>query len=206
MSLLEKIRSGEPDTEAWVFGFDPDINHAGYCGYKFRYSNVGKITPLEVHMGVVVPAPGTKRMAKAVSMSEAIISGMHMGLPQHNDCDLYALIEGQEIYHNAKDPLKTTVAKANDLMLLAYVSGAIVQRMQNFYREIDIKLVKPKEWKGNAKKEAMHEDFLTHINKSQAIVCMDNKKWDQKPPNIHTLDACCMCLKSANKIAKGTWT
>lgn len=202
-SLLDKVRNNT-DKEAWVFGFDPDINHAGYCGYHFKYNNVGMVTALNVHMGVIKPKPGTKRMAKAVSMS-GILKHMRVFPPLTPDCRYYALIEGQEIYHNDKEPLKTTVAKANDLFLLAYVSGAIVHQLQSLFRPVDIKLVKPKEWKGNAKKMAMHDKFLEHLEKSNAEVLMDGEIWDRKPPNIHTLDACCMCQKSAEKIAKGIW-
>ena len=201
MSLLDKVRSST-DSEVWVFGFDPDINHSGYCAYHFKYNSVGMVTPLNVHMGVVKPKPGTKRMDKAVGMSRAIYE-LPIQMPLR--CPHYALIEGQEIYHDAKNPLKTTVAKANDLMLLAYVSGAMVYKIQSLALQTQIHLVKPKEWKGNAKKEAMHDKFLEKMDKSDAIILMDGKQWNRKPPNVHTLDACCMCQKSAEKIAKGIW-
>jgi hypothetical protein len=203
MSLLEKVRrEGAVSKEAWVFGFDPDINNSGYCSYHFRYNPVGMIQALNVHMGVLIPKAGTKRMAKAVGMSRAVYD-LSIEIPMR--CPLYALIEGQEIYHNDKDPLATTVAKANDLLLLAYVSGAIVHKLQTIALDTKINLVKPKEWKKNAKKPAMHADFLSHMEKSNAVVTMDGQQWDREPPNIHTLDACCMCLKSAEKIAKGVW-
>ena len=82
-----------------------------------------------------------------------------VGVNGHNP---YVAAEAQRIYPNRNEKPATVVAKANDLLRLAQISGAFQARFASadFARA---RSFKPDYWKHNAKKEAMHARAIERI-------------------------------------------
>jgi hypothetical protein len=130
-----------PIVVSTVLALDPDTKGSGWA-----YLQGGKIEAV----GVISPSEkGLKGSLAAIAMAGMI----NYTLTKLPPVDL-AVVEGQEVYRNGK-------ADANNLLLLALVSGAALATMSS--RAKLMVCPRPKEWKGGAPKGAHQARILDEI-------------------------------------------
>lgn len=222
-SLIDRLRSG---TESWataqIHGFDPDLSTCGHAiilvHYRTDVLGVFKIDSV-IMSRIEVACDKLKGLPKACSMVDAIHK-----YELYSTVIALSFVESQQVYPDPDMDRGEMVAKANDLLRLAHVSGAYHQKALDADHAVYVML--PHEWKGNRPKEAMHADVVRDI-KAQASPGISNpfrlmkmqsdgtqtherfnltEEWRLKPSNFHTMDALCLAHKGLLRLVRGDAT
>lgn len=126
-SFVDKFRSTPRTTRTVVvFGGDPDMDTTGFAAISAEITIPATAKPrvLGACIGLIVPARGHLReLEQADEMVRAI---MTFSDPHLNACAFHAaFIEAQQVYPNPDEDPRLKVAKANDLLRCAQVTGAL---------------------------------------------------------------------------------
>jgi Holliday junction resolvasome RuvABC endonuclease subunit len=189
MSFLDQLRE---NPETWVSsmygGFDPDLHTAGVATIRVEKSSHGRKRICRARLDVLRVPKKLKAMKAAMSMQETI----HV-----------ALVEGQQLYPDEKATRQSLVAKGNDLIALAHVSGTAAAAFMRSRADTVTKL--PFEWKRNKKKEGMHGRAIKLLQDEKVLVYLGGSYEDPRVPDdtfvksvgSHAMDALCMALTEA---------
>jgi hypothetical protein len=99
------------------------------------------------------------------------------------------IIEGQQLYPDRFLSSRELVAKGNDLIALATISGAALTHWAQL-PVAKARILLPAEWKGQREKDAMHRHLMRILGGVEI----------EGPNNNHTRDALCMAV-----VAAGMW-
>lgn len=149
-SMIDRLRSTtSTSTSVAVFGFDPDQDTVGWAMMLATMHTParGPAQVREVHLGLIeadvrgTPLEKTELMIKAVRQWNAPPTA----------ADVHAVfVEAQQVYAEEQSP-QERVGKANDLLRLAQITGAI--QLMAYQADFPIvQAVLPRTWKGNHKK------------------------------------------------------
>jgi hypothetical protein len=172
-SLIDKARANPPQPVLRrVFGGDPDMDTTGWAILSggFTRPSTGPAKVFAVQMGLLRPEPGKRRdLEQADAMVDAIA---RFWLPDCKQMDhmmgFHAFIEAQQVYPTPDEDPRTRVAKANDLLRCAQVTGALqawVKRITNN----DQRSVLPATWKGQQRKE---QTVAMLVERLAAVPCI----------------------------------
>jgi hypothetical protein len=118
MSFIDHIRSNK---EIWkekdYGGFDPDLHNSGVATATVRQSSLGRREVLRVYVDVLSIKKTLTELQAVMAMQEMIWATPEVFLAHT------AIVEGQRIYPNETKTPKRAVAKGNDLINLAHISG-----------------------------------------------------------------------------------
>jgi hypothetical protein len=157
-SLLDKLNANPPVPVAMsVFAVDPGLDVLGWARITIRATKPLMAAPQfsDVVFGLLESgAPkGSRDVVKAQCMVAAIARHFH---PYLDPCDM-VVVEGQQVYYKDDENRDAVVAKANDLLRLAQVMGAM-QMLAAVHQVPCTQTPLPAEWKGQADKRNMHDD------------------------------------------------
>lgn len=173
-------------TERWV-GFDPDLHQAGLVMLTVQRSNKSRKRICDVHPLCL----GVSRKFKGLDAVHIMVEHITHHVKNIGFLD-HALVESQQSYYKDNDSRAKIVGQANDLIMLATVSGAAAAVFMAAGADVQIKL--PAQWKGQRKKENMHRRALDILS-AQDIPATKLK--DLEDVCEHVMDALCMALKGA---------
>ena len=219
-SLVERMREAPPVTQrARIFGFDPDIRTLGWAFIDITHQAGIASRPLiegVAQCGLIdASIKHMKDFEQAAVMAEAAVKHLSeyigAGIPE------YVVLEGQQIYPDPDMPRGEIVAKANDMIALMHVSGTL----NGFWRTrpgVAVHTFKPAEWKGQRKKDVMHLDLARQYKDIPLRFSISNRTGEDRISDLtigqsgnlpkfagDALDALCMCVFGANRVAEGRW-
>jgi Holliday junction resolvasome RuvABC endonuclease subunit len=177
-------------TSMQIAGFDPDLHKAGLAIIDVRQSNKARKKIVNFH----ITSLRVEAKLKGLDAAQAMVARVCEVIGCQNFLPIdYAIVESQQSYFKDTDSRAKIVGQANDLIMLATVSGAAAAMLMQQGTRVDIKL--PAQWKGQRKKENMHrkaKDILEgqklyDPSKFAALDGMTEHEWD----------ALCMALKGA---------
>ncbi len=163
--MIDRLRQ-EPATSTTigVFGFDPDQDTIGWglLLASIEKPARGPAPIVQMQFGLIEH----KVKGTPLEQVEAVISAAAKWVAPAFVTDKTALfVEGQQVYANEDEAPRKRVAKANDLLRLAQVTGAI--QMSGYQAGLDhVQAVLPVAWKGNGSKGstvAELQERLAHV-------------------------------------------
>ncbi len=150
-SLVDRMRKEPPTCSSIaVFGFDPDLDTTGWAlvlGAIYRPAQ-GLAPIAHVHLGVIEHSVKGTDMEKAAAMVQAVAQ---WDSPTLDEEQVAVFVEAQQVYPDPDQSPQERVGKANDLLRLAQITGA-VQHMGCVGKIPTVRAVLPHVWKGNVKK------------------------------------------------------
>lgn len=208
-SFLEKVRERPPERRlVKVIGYDPDLRIGGYASLEAEIGGTAaKVIGALLHIAdyQVLPGIGTQRV-NAIARIRLPPLGIMTS-------EAYAIVEGQRIYADPDATRPEIVAKANDLIQVAQVAGAVLGQL--LLGRISTIIVEPQHWKGQRKKGADHKEtarklgdvkiLLTDQAGSPISAVMGRdldalpKKWE------HAMDALGMALYGLDLLSTNRW-
>ena len=212
-SFLDKLRAPgyvQVQEEVEVLGFDPDHNHCGLACVRGKVDRTAHGFVVD-SMIVAVIQPEQRRL-RGLDQTHIMVETLHKyRVPTWNG-RAFAFIESQQVYPREDEERHVTIAKANDLLRLAHVSGGFHLKMLTEGRNCHVML--PAEWKGQRPKEVMHQEVkekyprtpsftyawertLGWTTSSRKLTELTEAKWG------HAMDALCLALYGINQVAIG---
>lgn len=181
--LLDELKKEEWATFIYG-GFDPDLHNSAYVRLMQKESTYGN----KQILNVAAYEFSIKKKYKGFDAVQRMVEEIQVRAeeaPGIFDCNKI-IIEGQRLYPEKDATRQKMVGKANNLMSLAYLSGALhALAVQSCLYQVD--LVQPQAWKGQKKKEPMHHRAKEILSQSSlGHVC--------EGLTIHQMDALCMAL------------
>ncbi len=208
-SMIDRLRStATTRTVMTVFGFDPDLDTTGWACMTGTVTvpPTGRTPITSVHFGMIETRVAGTDIQKAAAMIKAL-------------CDWHApsveagphgvFVEAQQVYPTKDEDMGKRIAKANDLLRLAQITGA-VQALAGRAGITHVHAVLPAAWKGQQHKDstvAMLQERLPgaviamhHSNKPHQVV--DASALDRLPARMgHALDAVGVALYGIDYLA-----
>ena len=223
-SLVDTIRAKPPvGHRISVWGFDPDLDTVGWAHVSGEYTTptTGPVKLTYVSMGLIkAEGKGGTALAKAGRMIAALqhaFNPVYSGATSTwNALEIgrgdHVFIEGQQVYAKEEEPRRVVVAKANDLLRLAQISGSL--QAFAWATTANSEVLLPSDWKHQAKKEAMHAAVTTRIGRMPVDVRRDQHVMINQTQGIatlpkvmgHALDALCLAFVGMDRLiaaAKG---
>jgi Holliday junction resolvasome RuvABC endonuclease subunit len=174
-----------PDEETWhtqeSAGVDPDLHTTGIAIASVARSSLGRKRLDGIWMRSASIDPKLRELDAVNAMTGAIDNAIR-GKAIHQ-----AIVESQQLYYRKNDSKAKIVGQGNDLIMLATISGIATALL--FQKHVDVAILKPARWKGQANKEAMHDRLK--------IMIKDILNVDIDGHDSHCLDALCMALVGA---------
>lgn len=185
-SLIDTIRAADKTIlRCKSIGVDPDLSTTAIAVVSYFKGDTTPTKISSVHTFVAKAEAGTRSMTKVMSMVDAVTM-LISRLPMCSSNHLSAIVESQQLYPDRNESPRSVVAKGNDLIGLATVSGAAAGALLRLDSMADVQLRLPATWKGQMDKKAMHAR-LKHILGDVEV---------DGPNNSHTRDAICMAIKN----------
>jgi len=191
MSFIDRIRESDEQWKTWTSsGFDPDLRTCGLARVSVQTSNHGRKRLVRAETWTIRSRSIKISIDAANAMVETILVHEHL-FDAHE-----AWIEGQQVYPDAFKKRSELVATANDLIMLAHISGAAKALFVKHNCDADIIL--PAQWKGNRKKKPMHKEIANLLGSGSVASFVDDQPTDSvESINIHAKDALGMALRKA---------
>jgi hypothetical protein len=206
-----------------MWAVDPDLWTLGWARIEasFTRPSTAPATIEGVWLGVWSPeGKGAGDIEQVNAMIGSLANPMAPWAHITPDCHVAA--EAQRIYPNRNAKPPEVVAKANDLLRLAQISGAF-QGMFAVDGYARTRAFKPDYWKHNAKKEAMHAAAIKRVDErpdpgkapihlwegTQVSVCTTlaavYKGMTKAAGRLDAFDAVCLGLFGIDEIMYGRW-
>ncbi len=214
MSFIDKIRSTPATSrDVTVFGFDPDMDTTGWAQVDGTLEKPARGFP--IIRGVCLGLIETKtRGLRDLEQTEAMVAAIKLDMPRIVDSlkekKDAVFVEAQQVYPTPDEDPKTRVAKANDLLRLAQLTGA-VQASALFSGVHYVRAVLPATWKGQARKNVTIADLMqtlagttvSIIRPGKAVENVSADRLDKLPGKIgHALDALGIALYGIEWISR----
>ncbi len=208
-SMIDRLRSTPASrTVMTVFGFDPDLDTTGWSCVTGTVvvPPTGKTLVTSVHLGMVETQIKGTDVQKAAAMIAALCQ---WHAPNSEAVPHGVFVEAQQVYPTKDEDMGKRIAKANDLLRLAQITGA-VQALGSRVGIAHVHAVLPATWKGQQHKDstvAMLQQRLPgavitlhHSNKPNQVV--DAAALDHLPARMgHALDAVGVALYGLDHLA-----
>lgn len=183
---MKSFLDGEETWDRFIYaGLDPDLHHTGFVTITVEKSSKSRKRILWVTSLNLTVSDKLKGLDAVHAMIERLTCRVKN--IEHID---YALVESQQSYYKDNDSRAKIVGQANDLIMLATISGAASSVFMAKGADVQIKL--PAQWKGQRKKENMHRKARDIL---EAAECLNTKILDDMCG--HEMDALCMALTGA---------
>lgn len=119
-----------------------------------------------IRFGLLRTKPrGANHMDQAADMVAAVAEHLRGFMISAN----LVAVEAQQVYPDPNETKEETVAKANDLMRLAQITGCI-QGLAHTLNVNQVVAYLPAAWKGQKKKHVQHAEFFQQLGKVPAIM------------------------------------
>lgn len=208
-----------------MYGVDPDLWTLGWARIEADFTRPSTAPPALKRVWVGVWTPEGKGKGDIDQANNMIASLNRHEAPWDRDKVLdrvYVAAEAQRVYPPRNEAPATVVAKANDLLRLAQISGAFQARFANPTYDT-ARSFKPDYWKHNAKKEAMHAAAIQRVDEHRTPVILWQGTESKGIPNpggtlaqvykaltkaagrLDALDAVCLALFGIDELACGRW-
>lgn len=227
-SLVDHLRQHPPANHRLVmWGVDPDLRTLGWARIQTAFTKPSTAPAAIEHLWLGVWAPPTTHKDD-IDQTNAMIgsfkrrsSGVQEQTPwweghERSGIPQFVTAEAQRVYPDRNERPGTVVAKANDLLRLAQISGAF----QGMFADADYarcRSFKPDVWKHNAKKEAMHTAVIQRVGEGPVHVWMGtdvttygslsevHKKLTKAAGRLDVFDALCLAYFGIDEIMCGRW-
>jgi hypothetical protein len=168
-SLIAQLRATPPVTQSfWLLGVDPD---ADTTGWAFVHASVSTHSPpvvFRAFLGLIIPE---KRGLADLQQAQAMVEAVTDFWPPNQVDPRAVFVESQRVYPTPDEEPQTRVAKANDLLRLAQVTGAVQAWAQLSYNhrksvnpKVIIEAVAPATWKGQQRKEHTEAELVKRLD------------------------------------------
>lgn len=207
--MIDRLRASPPVQKVvTVFGFDPDLDTTGWAcltGTIERPAR-GRAPVSTLHLGLIETKVSGTDIQKAAGMIAALA---RWSAPNADAGPHGVFVEAQQVYPTKDEDMGKRIAKANDLLRLAQITGA-VQALANRVSIETVTAVLPATWKGQQNKDStlawLQERLpgavihLHHSNKPNQTV--DAAALDRLPGRMgHALDAAGIALYGLDYLA-----
>jgi len=224
-SFLEAMRTAVgPRETICSIGFDPDLHTSGIgilIGSLTR-PPVAEPTFVEVWAIMIYGREGSLQDVQFADSMVTEVLAFFDGLPNMSLAPsekVITTVEGQRIYPKPNDTRQALVGKANDLMRLGQVSGAVQGRTRSAPYD-GSRVYLPEEWKGQAPKATMHQDTAKRLGdiparligvKPGGKVTVDRSLRAMDLGNVpkafgHALDAVCLAEFGLDRYHDDRWS
>lgn len=217
-SLVDSLRQNPPvNHRAVVWGVDPDLRTLGWARLQVAYTIPSTAAVGLEQLDFGIWAAGSKQMsdidqANAMIASLASPDAPWQAYPSPQGGQ-WVVAEAQRVYPNPNDDRPKVIAKANDLLRLAQISGAF---QGTLHTPVDrTRSYLPHVWKGQAKKETMAAHAITRLHQQTCTVMLWERGLAKHIPAMDmlqlaksfgdALDAVCMAIFGADEISSGRW-
>ncbi len=208
-SLIDRMRATPASrTVMTVFGFDPDLDTTGWACVTGTVTvpAVGRTPITSVHFGMIETKVKGTDIQKAAAMVAALCKWI---APNQELAPHGVFVEAQQVYPTKDEDMAKRIAKANDLLRLAQITGAM-QAIAIRDEIANVHAVLPASWKGQQDKDstiAMLQQrlpgsiiLLHHSNKPNQVV--EAAELDRLPARAgHALDAVGIALYGLDYLA-----
>ncbi len=214
-SLVDKLRKDPPrDVVIHVFALDPGLDLVGWA-HLMAIGTAPLVSPLaftNVTMGLLRCA-GHKGI-KPMEQVQQTIEGIERALGSYISSSEVVAVEGQQLYYKDEETREEVVAKGNDLLRLAQVTGA-VQALAVGHRRPHVLSYLPAAWKQQRRKLPMHLEYAAMLGEQPVTVVDCTPKPGLSPvtsvlPRLdvealpkmmhHGLDALCLAMTAADHL------
>ena len=186
-------RAESPITVSKVYaGFDPDLHNSGLALVSVdECTGVVKTSKLTGAMLVSLDIDKQYRNLEAVSKMIEKIRYTAYTIKERGVRIDSIIIESQQLYPAKESTRQALVAKGNDLIMLATISGAASAALGD---AISATIQLPRTWKQQKSKTVMHARAEMVLQDTQV---MPQGLGSEVPKTSHTQDALCMALTAA---------
>lgn len=152
-SMIDRLRATPPSKQVvTVFGFDPDLDTTGWACLTgtIEHPARGRAAVTSVHLGLIETKVSGTDIQKAAEMIAALCL---WSAPNPEAGPHGVFVEAQQVYPTKDEDMAKRIAKANDLLRLAQITGAV----QALGCRVGIKTVTavlPATWKGQQNKDS----------------------------------------------------
>ena len=173
-------------------GFDPDLHNSGLALIKVAESK-GIVLTKKIEKVTLISLDIDKHYRALDAVTKMIEHIRHTShtLKGRGCVADSIIVESQQLYPNPADTRQALVAKGNDLIMLATISGAATAALGD---AVSATIQLPRTWKKQKKKEVMH-------NRARSVLSEQGVEpiglHAEPIVNSHTMDALCMALTAA---------
>lgn len=210
-SLIDRMRAAPRTTRTLrILGVDPDADTTGWAYIDAVLDSHAGLTIRRVYLGLIVPDQrGLADLEQAQVMIEAVVAFTLPGFPALDG----VFVESQRIYPTPDEDPRTRVAKANDLLRLAQVTGAVQAWAMCHAHQPYVRAVPPADWKGQQRKEHTLAQLQKRLDSVPVLAAYP---WRGKPTELelyghdlnnlpascgHAIDALGIAVWGANWLA-----
>ena len=203
-SLLEKLRTSPTTTHRCRFiGIDPDLHNTGWASILAEWTvpRTAKTVYADLQGGLL-PVPSALRGLQAALASVRAL--VEHGTPQWLvSFQTVMVVEGQQVYPDGDAPRSEIIGKANDLLMLAQVTGGAMAF--GVTRGFQVQAVLPRTWKGQKDKSAHQGHILAQLfGLGLGDARLDGHLVTRLPPKYnHAMDAVGIALWAAEQASMG---
>lgn len=182
------LEGGETWISKRVAGFDPDLHKAGLAILGIQESNKAR----KKIVNFMVTSIRIEAKLRGLQACRAMVRRVREVVKTLLPTD-YAIVESQQSYYKDTDTRAKIVGQANDLIMLATISGAAAAMFMTQDTQVDIML--PSQWKGQRKKVNMHRRAKEILEGQKGLSSKGFEVLESMTE--HEGDALCMALKGA---------
>lgn len=184
-SFVDRLRStATTSREICVHGFDPDGDTTGWARLQSTLETParGPARVTGVMIGIVEPSSGRRR---DLDQAEAMVRAVYDHRSRLGGCALptHVFVEAQQVYPTPDEDPRKRVAKANDLLRLAQVTGA-VQAIAHAEGACFVRALLPATWKGQQQKDVT---IATCMQRLQGVPIQLIRRGTEPPEQVDAL-------------------
>lgn len=201
-----------------MWGVDPDLRLLGWSRVQVSFTKpaTAPVTIEQVWLGLWAPPVSHRNdIDQANAMIGSLANPVAPWLQPEGGVAEYAVAEAQRIYPKRNEAPATVVAKANDLLRLAQISGAFQSHLAHA-GEPRARSYLPHVWKGQADKDAMHKRVLKQLELTPVVLWHNLETQAHytigaamaglaKAKRMDALDALCLAQYGIDEIVHGRW-
>ncbi len=174
-SFIDRQRANPPvHHRVSVHGFDPDEDTVGWASIHTVIPPHPEVRPI-ISMSLI---RAVRKCRNDVEQVEEMIERLSLHRSYIDGCP-YVFVEAQQVYPTPDESPRERVAKANDLLRLAQVTGA-VQAIAHAQNARLVRAVLPATWKGQRQKEVT----VAELCERYATNCVTVIRGDKDPLQI----------------------
>ncbi len=207
-SLLDRLRTSPTTTHRVRFiGIDPDLHDTGWAAVLAEWTTprtaATKYTDLT---GGLLSVKASLRGLDAANASSKAVARLLWQDAFLDNIPTVIVAEGQQVYPKIDVDRAEIIGKANDLLMLAQVTGAALGAAE--VRGLLASAVLPRTWKGQKDKEIHQDKILIQVcNKGLGATTLDGHLISKLPPKYkHAVSAIGIALWAAEQASMGLLT
>jgi len=187
----------------WFVGVDPDGHDTGVAWLHAAWTSplTGPVVISEVHAGLA-SIPKNLRGLDAVDAMVGALSKSLNDIRNLTKGKITLVAEAQQVYPREEMARAELVAKANDLLKLAQITGAALAIADRFSWDYTSEL--PAQWKQQKKKDAHHKQIEHRLRDVDVLIGGAFSLLNRPAKYGHAMDAIGLALWAADRESSGT--